>query len=132
MTHEPFLTVSTTTVEELDQAPNDRFAVIQKNESLCEGDEVPIFVMVPFSGPDALKLAEFICKHLNDTMTMSDGSWRHKGNDCVTIPFRRAGGDVLCSCGKKYYDHPMDELVLSAIDKRPFLNVLCNGDRVKL
>lgn len=37
----------------------------------------------------------------------------------------RAGGDVVCSCGHPYRSHPADE-------HYDFLNVLCNGDRVKL
>lgn len=37
----------------------------------------------------------------------------------------RASGDVICSCGHQYKQHPFDEHF-------DFLNVLCNGDRVKL
>lgn len=37
----------------------------------------------------------------------------------------RSGGDCLCECGRKYYDHPQDA-------DHPFLNVLCDGSVVKL
>ena len=37
----------------------------------------------------------------------------------------RAGGDVICSCGHPYRQHPPDDVY-------DFLVVLCNGDRVKL
>lgn len=47
------------------------------------------------------------------------------------IPFYRASGDKICTCGRKYYDHPMDEKVLDYAGQ-PFLHILCNGDRVKL
>ena len=46
--------------------------------------------------------------------------------------FRRVSGDCICeSCGKVYYDHQydMDEVDYNG---RPFLIVLCNGERVKL
>lgn len=40
--------------------------------------------------------------------------------------FKRASGDVLCDvCKLPYREHPQS-------DKRDFLNVLCNGRRVKL
>lgn len=40
--------------------------------------------------------------------------------------YSRAGGDTICQlCDKVYYDHPQHE-------KFRFLNVLCNGDVVKL
>jgi hypothetical protein len=46
--------------------------------------------------------------------------------------FRRASGWVTCSdCGKMYFDHPHDTEQLG-YDSKPFLRVLCNGDRVKL
>jgi hypothetical protein len=42
-----------------------------------------------------------------------------------------AAGDCVCECGFAYRLHPMD---LDELDwaERPYLNVLCNGDRVKL
>jgi len=44
----------------------------------------------------------------------------------------RASGDVVCEiCGRKYYDHPMDEEQLS-YDGRPFLHIGCDGKRLKL
>lgn len=46
--------------------------------------------------------------------------------------FKRVSGDCICEiCGKIYYDHEygMEEI---GYDGRPFLIVLCNGDRVKL
>jgi len=40
--------------------------------------------------------------------------------------FPRASGECVCEdCGEIYYKHPVD-------GRYPFLNVLCNGDRVKL
>ncbi len=44
----------------------------------------------------------------------------------------RAGGDCLCeTCGKEFGAHPMDWRVIGYGDV-PFLNVLCDGRRVKL
>lgn len=44
----------------------------------------------------------------------------------------RASGMCICEiCGKEYWKHPDDEGELS-YDGKPFLVVLCNGDRVKL
>jgi hypothetical protein len=48
--------------------------------------------------------------------------------------YTRAGGDTICeSCGLTYWDHPDEpnSFVLSS-DNKPFLKVLCNGQRVKL
>lgn len=40
--------------------------------------------------------------------------------------FRRAQGDVLCGdCTRPYWDHPKDP-------EHEYLNLLCNGQRVKL
>ena len=48
------------------------------------------------------------------------------------IKFYRASGDCICEvCGKKYYDHPMDSEITDQ-DGNKYLNILCNGDRVKL
>lgn len=45
--------------------------------------------------------------------------------------FRRASGSVICSsCGKEYRDHPNSEH--RDWNDDPFLNMLCNGDLVKL
>jgi hypothetical protein len=53
--------------------------------------------------------------------------------DAIVIPFRRADGRTVCKdCGKEYLEHPMETIVLSAIDNQPFLHVLCDGSRVKL
>lgn len=42
------------------------------------------------------------------------------------VEFFRAGGDVICTtCGDPYWKHPAD-------GRRTFLNVLCDGSRVKL
>ncbi len=58
--------------------------------------------------------------------------WVQQPNIEVRRMFKRAGGDCICDqCGKCYYDHPFDTKQLSYDDK-PFLHVLCNGDRVKL
>lgn len=44
----------------------------------------------------------------------------------------RASGDMLCYfCGQEYFAHPMDWRVIGFGDV-PFLNVLCDGRRVKL
>jgi len=44
----------------------------------------------------------------------------------------RADGRCICElCGEEYRRHPMDHFELS-YSGEPFLNVLCNGDRVKL
>jgi hypothetical protein len=44
----------------------------------------------------------------------------------------RACGDTVCdTCGKKYYDHPMDTEQLS-YDGHPFLHIGCDGTRLKL
>lgn len=49
-----------------------------------------------------------------------------------SIEMIRASGDVVCEiCGRKYYDHPMDEEQLS-YDGRPFLHIGCDGKRLKL
>lgn len=40
--------------------------------------------------------------------------------------FKRAGGRVICDeCGFEFNDHVQDPI-------EPWLNVLCNGERVKL
>lgn len=43
----------------------------------------------------------------------------------------RCSGDMLCQCGREYRQHPMDWRVIGYGDV-PFLNVLCDGRRVKL
>ena len=44
----------------------------------------------------------------------------------------RCSGDMLCDlCGREYAAHPMDWRVIGYGDV-PFLNVLCDGRRVKL
>ncbi len=44
----------------------------------------------------------------------------------------RCSGDCECAiCGQLYLAHPLDWLDLG-YDDRPYLRVLCNGDRVKL
>ena len=45
--------------------------------------------------------------------------------------FRRAGGACVCAdCGREYRAHPYSEH--SDYNDDPYLNVLCNGDLVKL
>lgn len=45
--------------------------------------------------------------------------------------FRRTGGGVICAaCGREYRRHPHSEH--RDWNGDPFLNVLCNGDLVKL
>jgi hypothetical protein len=44
----------------------------------------------------------------------------------------RAGGDCICEiCKKRYSEHSLDKEILD-FKGDPFLNILCNGDRVKL
>lgn len=44
----------------------------------------------------------------------------------------RCSGEMVCSrCGQPYAVHPMDWRMIGYGD-RPFLNVLCSGERVKL
>ena len=44
----------------------------------------------------------------------------------------RVSGQLICEkCGKDYYSHPMDWRVIG-YGNVPFLNVLCDGRRVKL
>ncbi len=44
----------------------------------------------------------------------------------------RCSGQMICEkCGLDYYSHPMDWRVIG-YGNVPFLNVLCNGWRVKL
>lgn len=44
----------------------------------------------------------------------------------------RCSGDMVCeTCGELYYAHPMDWRVIG-YGHVPFLNVLCDGRRVKL
>jgi hypothetical protein len=43
----------------------------------------------------------------------------------------RSSGDCVCTCGLPYYAHPLDWRVIGYGDV-PFLNVLCDGRRVKL
>jgi len=46
--------------------------------------------------------------------------------------FFRASADCVCpDCGKLYREHPHDKENLS-YDDRPWLRILCNGERVKL
>lgn len=44
----------------------------------------------------------------------------------------RCSGQMICeTCEQDYYSHPADWRVIG-YGNRPFLNVLCNGQRVKL
>ena len=68
------------------------------------------------------ELAEMACD-------VCDTPWQKVVSD---PPVYRASGEVICEqCGKKYYDHPLDQKILS-YDGKPFIHVLCNGDRLKL
>lgn len=52
--------------------------------------------------------------------------------DEVKISSYRSNGDCICSvCKKKYSEHPLDKDILD-FQGDPYLNILCNGDRVKL
>lgn len=45
---------------------------------------------------------------------------------------RRTAGDMICEvCGHEYIEHPLDWRVIGYGDW-PFLNVICDGRRVKL
>lgn len=44
----------------------------------------------------------------------------------------RASGEMICeTCGQEYFAHPLDWRIIGYGDV-PFLNVLCDGRRVKL
>jgi hypothetical protein len=46
--------------------------------------------------------------------------------------FYRSNGECVCQiCGKLYREHELDKEILDW-DGTPFLNILCNGERVKL
>ncbi len=66
--------------------------------------------------------------HLHATYDIIDHGYpiAHNGSD-----FNRAGNCICDICGKEYRYHKMDWYELS-YDKKPFLHVLCDGDRVKL
>ena len=80
---------------------------------------------------DAKPLSEYWQRRIR--RQVSDCS-QHDGIQFLAVDNvpRRASGDCVCSCGKKYYDHPMDTTEISAIDGKPFLHVLCDKSRVKL
>jgi len=47
--------------------------------------------------------------------------------------FIRAGGDVICpDCGQPYKKHPYSYAEADLFQGHPYLNVLCNGTKVKL
>jgi hypothetical protein len=43
----------------------------------------------------------------------------------------RESGECLCECGKTFFEHPFDWRVIG-YGNVPFLNILCDGRRVKL
>lgn len=48
------------------------------------------------------------------------------------VDYIRASGECVCAaCGKDYFHHPPDTSVLG-YDGRPFLRIVCGGQRVKL
>jgi|CXWL01.1.fsa_nt_gi hypothetical protein len=52
-------------------------------------------------------------------------------HDWIWWPAARCSGLCICDiCGREYFDHKPERGVL--FDGYPFLNVLCNGERVKL
>jgi len=54
------------------------------------------------------------------------------GEGDSAVEFSLACGDCVCEqCKKLYVDHPMDWDILDFQDL-PFLNILCDGRRVKL
>ena len=66
--------------------------------------------------------------------------WEAKGwltttgetHDELAVRSFRASGDCICdTCGKKYITHPYATEARDQ-DGTPYLNVLCNGDIVKL
>lgn len=80
---------------------------------------------------------------MNDDPRMEDyreKHWKAKGwlattgetHDELADRFYRASGDCICdTCGKKYYSHPYATEARDR-DGTPYLNVLCDGDIVKL
>lgn len=53
------------------------------------------------------------------------------------LDFIYASGNCICEiCGKTYLKHPFDYSILGMEDhagiKQPFLNILCDGTKVKL
>lgn len=52
--------------------------------------------------------------------------------DGTEVNSYRANGECVCiKCGKLFNQHPLDDQFLTNEGDK-FLNVLCNGDRVKL
>jgi hypothetical protein len=50
----------------------------------------------------------------------------------AAVEYVRASGECLCDvCGLPYRQHPHDPEVIG-YDDRPFLRVVCGGQRVKL
>lgn len=59
----------------------------------------------------------------NYTLVLKDGT---------EVNSYRANGECVCiKCGKLFNQHPLDDQFLTNEGDK-FLNVLCNGDRVKL
>jgi len=83
--------------------------------------------------PTLLRYAEMAAKASGGhPVQQAARAWLARREQDRAPDFVRASGDVVCNaCGKKYYDHPMDRTVLSW-NGEPFLNVLCDGSRVKL
>lgn len=59
--------------------------------------------------------------------TSVNGAWPNEDGH-----WSRASGECTCEvCGREYREHPMDWRIIE-YGNRPFLNVLCDGRRVKL
>lgn len=47
------------------------------------------------------------------------------------LQVERGDSNALCSCGKFYGEHPMDQVNVSGLDGKPFLHIACDGVRIK-
>lgn len=93
----------------------------------------------------ANELIEFRTKHGIPV----DANFSHVDKTCLEMSLKRCGlasypavsgdpsgdrcsGEMVCTtCGMNYYQHPEDWRLLGYGD-RPFLNIICDGQRVKL
>jgi hypothetical protein len=56
--------------------------------------------------------------------------FKFRGIDYINV-FYASPYCICTSCNEYYIDHPMDKKRLS-FEGKPYLHVLCNGDRIKL
>jgi hypothetical protein len=59
---------------------------------------------------------------------------KNKKNNILSNAIRVDGNCICSLCGKKYSKHPFDYDFLSSecLGNYPYLNILCDGTRVKL